>query len=229
RRAHRAAAAGAHAEAGLVREHPCVAVVRDLLRAVLFLPCRHGNLARRAELGCAGVRPGPHCRGVAAAGGRDLAATPDPVQGGPQERDERVGGTGPDPGVHPGDRRGTAQPLRDPRCAVRRAGAVHHPQHHAAVAAAAAAVRHRPARRGRAVAAPGGRQSLRKYSTVVTTRTFLTCGLPWSRSLMVTTPWLALRIPPRREPESSANCAADSRAFAVASAISAGLMSLSLV
>src|SRR5690606_31467294 len=73
------------------------------------------------------------------------------------------------------------------------------------------------------------RQSRRKYSTVVTTRTFLTWGLLWSRSLMVTTPWFALRIPPRREPESLANCSADSRAAAVASAISSGLMSLSLV
>src|SRR5690606_33760587 len=100
---------------------------------------------------------------------------------------------------------------------------------HAAVAAAAAAVRHRPDRRRRLAAPPRGHQSLRKYSTVVTTRTFLTCGLPWSRSLMATTPWLALRMPPRREPESSANCAADSRALAVASAMSAGLMSLSLV
>src|SRR5690606_33827160 len=72
-------------------------------------------------------------------------------------------------------------------------------------------------------------QSRRKYSTVVTTRTRLTCGLLWSRSLIVTTPWLALRMPPSREPESCANCWAESRAAAVASAISPGLMSLSLV
>jgi hypothetical protein len=44
---------------------------------------------------------------------------------------------------------------------------------------------------------------------------------------MSTTPWLALRMPPMRAPESLANCSADLRAFAVASAISAGLMSLS--
>src|SRR5690606_14873681 len=127
------------------------------------------------------------------------------------------------------DPRSAARQVRDPRRGVRRAGAVHDAQHDAAVAGVPPALRHRPARRGRAVAAPRGRQSLRKYSTVVTTRTFLTCGLPWSRSLMVTTPWLALRMPPRREPESSANCAADSRALAVASAMRAGLMSLSLV
>ena len=72
-------------------------------------------------------------------------------------------------------------------------------------------------------------QSVRKYSTVVTTRTFLTCGLPWSRSLMSTTPWLALRMPPMRAPESFANCSADLRALAVASAISDGLIALSRV
>ena len=72
-------------------------------------------------------------------------------------------------------------------------------------------------------------QSARKYSTVVTTRTFFTCGLPWSRSLMSITPWLALRMPPIRAPESLANCSADLRALAVASAIRAGLIALSFV
>jgi hypothetical protein len=77
--------------------------------------------------------------------------------------------------------------------------------------------------------ASGSLQSFRKYSTVVTTRTFFTCGLPWSRLLMSTTPWFALRMPPMRAPESVANCSADLRAFDVASAISAGLIALSLV
>src|SRR5690606_18733200 len=72
-------------------------------------------------------------------------------------------------------------------------------------------------------------QARREDSTVVTTRTRFTCGLLWSRPLLVATPWLALRIPPRREPESWANCWAESRAAAVASAIRPGLMSLSLV
>ena len=82
-----------------------------------------------------------------------------------------------------------------------------------------------------AEAAPTGvvDQSFRKYSTVVTTRTFLMKGLVWSRSSMLIVPWLAVRMPATVEPESLANCSAALRASAVASAISAGLMLLSPV
>src|SRR5690606_18240086 len=180
-----------------------------------------------------------------ATGGHDLAAAAVRVQGKRRRRAARVGVAGADPGVHPGDRADPERALRRAGLAVRRAGALHGAQHHAAVAGAAADLRHRPAGRVGGAGQPRGRdrpgshqrrahrrwgaQSRRKYSTVVTTRTFLNCGLLWSRSLMVTTPWLALRMPPSREPESLANCSADSRAAAVASAISPGLMSLSLV
>ena len=60
-------------------------------------------------------------------------------------------------------------------------------------------------------------QSLRKYSTVVTTRTFLRYGVKPSRSEIENWPWFARRIFPKVLPESPANFSAAVRAFFVAS------------